>query len=673
MCMSLEALGCSPAKIKQFNRKGISCAEDLIRFFPRRYMDYSKDTGILPENEISCLTAKCIKVSKTSGKVSTLRAVCLLEDGRYITCVWFNQAFMLAKVSSLLQRQVFIAGKVKYDPAYRSYSILSPQMFEASEDRVDVVPVYSKINGMSDEYFGSKMAEAFSFPEIVVDPLPSGTGEALGYLPEGTALLNTHFPFTVEDAEKSHERVVFDELTAFAAATYWKEKSSAEGSPYQVKTLALMNRMRDSLPYELTSDQKKVVDDILQLQKNGRRINALIQGDVGCGKTITAALIMAAFAGSGYQVCLMAPTKVLAGQHYEDLKALFTPLGIDVVYLYSGMKVREKKAALKKISEGAQVIVGTHSVIGKDVQYKNLALVVCDEEHKFGNQQKLLLAQKGSLGCHSISMSATPIPKSLASVIYGLGCSVFSIKTLPSGRKPVITGIAKSREKIYNFLVSQIGKGRQAFVIAPMIDENEELDIASVEQLSREYSEYMAPYDISVATLTGRDDKKKAEQIISDFKSGATDILVSTSIVEVGVNVPNASVIVISAAERFGLSQLHQLRGRVGRSSHQSYCVLETDDTSEKAQKRLDVLCRNNDGFKIAEEDLALRGAGDLVGGGDRQSGTNRFLSLMLEYPKIYKDAQKVARDIIYNGMPCPLLDDILSGDLDIAESQTDE
>ena len=668
MCMSLVSLGCSPAKIKQFNKKGINSAEDLIRFYPRRYMDFSKDTGILPESEISCFTAKCIKVSRTSGKVSTIRAVCVTEDGEYVTCVWFNQAYMHAKLSSLLQKKVFVAGKVKRDPAYGSLSITAPLSFEAAEDKVDVVPVYSKIPGMSDEYFGKTLAEAFSYPEIVVDPLPAGTGEAMGYLPEGTALLNTHFPFTVEDAEKSHERVVFDELTAFAAATYWKDKSSAEGSPFQVRTLALMNKMKENLPYSLTKDQEQALEGILDLQKSGKRINALIQGDVGCGKTITAALIMAAFAGSGYQCCLMAPTKVLATQHYEDLKTLFEPLGVEVVCLVSGMKAKEKKTALKRISEGAPIVVGTHAVIGKDAIYKNLALVVCDEEHKFGNQQKMLLAKKGSLGCHYIAMSATPIPRSLASVLYGFGTRVFSITTLPSGRKPVITGIAKSREKIYSFLLGQILKGRQAFVIAPMIEDNDELSIASVEQLSREYGDYMRSYDISVATLTGKDDKEKAEKTIADFKAGRIDVLLATSIVEVGVNVPNATAIVITSAERFGLSQLHQLRGRVGRSSYQSYCVLETKDTSGKAIKRLDVLCKSHDGFKIAEEDLALRGAGDIFG--DRQSGTNRYLNLMLERPKIWQDAQKVAKDIIYNGIPCPLYDDIINGELGFEEAE---
>ena len=661
--LSLETLGCSAAKVRQFNKKGIYTGEDLIRFFPRRYQDFSKDTGILPETEVSCFSAKCIKVSKTNGKVSTLRAVCVLPDGKYVTCIWFNQDYFFGKINGLLLKEVFVAGKVKFDPLYRSYSITTPLMFEVAQDRRNIVPVYPKIPGMSEEYFEKTLWSAvFDHPETITDPIPKGLGEKYGYLPEGTAILNSHFPDTVAAAAESKKRLVFDELTAFAAATYWKEKSSAEGSPFQVKTLMLYNKLKESLPYEFTKDQKQVISDILEYQKSGRRINALIQGDVGCGKTVIAASIMAAFAGSGYQCCLMAPTKVLAGQHFDDFSAMFGPLGIDVVCLYSGMKTREKKAALKKIAEGAPVIIGTHSVIGKDVRYKNLALVVVDEEHKFGTQQKIKIASCGSeRGCHYVSMSATPIPRSLASVVYGFGTQIYNVTTLPSGRKPVITGIAKGRDKVYSFIRSQIEAGRQAYVIAPMIDENDELGIASVEKLSREYEAHMSPYDISIATLTGRDRKEDAERIIDDFKSGKTDILIATSIVEVGVNVPNATAIHICSAERFGLAQLHQLRGRVGRSSYQSYCVLESDDSSEKAQKRLCIFCKNHDGFKIAEEDLALRGAGDLFFG-ERQSGSNRYLNLILEYPDVYKDSQKVAKEIVYNGTPCKLLDDIIHG-----------
>ena len=424
-----------------------------------------------------------------------------------------------------------------------------------------------------------------------------------------------------------------------------------------MKTMGAVNRIIESLPYELTADQKGAVDSMLTDARSGKRINALVQGDVGCGKTIVAFLLMTAFVDSGYQAVLMAPTQVLARQHYEDLKNLVEPLGYKVVFLGgSEMKAREKKAVLAAIAEGeADYIVGTHSVIAKDVVYKRLAVTVTDEEHKFGVAQRAALVEKAAAGVHNITMSATPIPRTLAQVVYGNAVQLYTIKTMPKGRVPVITGIATDENKVFRFIIKQAKQGHQTYVVCPMIDPSDELDgVKSVDEVSQVYEKALGPYGVRIATLTGRNSKKETETIISGFKNRDFDVLISTTVIEVGVNVPTATTMVVSNAERFGLSSLHQLRGRVGRSNLQSYCVLQSADQSEKGRQRLEAMVNTTNGFEIAEADLKIRGPGDFLG--TRQNGENKYMALMLAYPDKYKYAQEIAKRILDDGKPCRML-----------------
>lgn len=538
----------------------------------------------------------------------------------------------------------------------------SPEMFEPNIGHGKrVFPVYSKIPGMSNDYLTEKLRLATGYADLTHETLPYELVAELGLLSIKEALYKLHFPQSMEQVRQGQERLMFDDLLYFALHQEWAARNSAVGSPFSIKTLKLYNAISDSLPYELTRDQNDAPASMLADIRQGRRINALVQGDVGCGKTIVAFLMMAAMAGSGYQAVLMAPTQVLARQHYEDLNALLAPHGYEAVYLGSELRAAEKKAALKKIASGeTRFIVGTHSVLGKDVVYRNLALTVADEEHKFGVAQRRALVEKAAEGVHSITMSATPIPRSLAQVIYGNAVQLHTIRTMPAGRQPVLTGIAISRERIYKFLGSQIRQGRQAYVVCPMIDQNEDLgDVKSVEEVSAEYEKALVPFGIRIATLTGRDTKATMERVISEFKNGEIDILISTTVIEVGVNVPNATVMVISSADRFGLSSLHQLRGRVGRSSLKSYCVLESESQTEKAKERLEAMCRTTDGFEIAEADLKLRGAGDFLG--TKQSGDNKYMALMLAYPEKYAQAQRIACELLDQGSQCPLVLQVIS------------
>ena len=667
--MTLSELDITPQKAKQFEKKGIFTAENLLRFLPRKYLDFTRETGILSEDEVSCLVVQIERFSTYFRKVDMMKAFGkIMPKGEKIAITWFNQNFLLHRYQGCEGQMVYVAGKVRYNSTYQTYEMSMPEMFEPNiEAGKRVVPVYPKIAGMSNDYLVGKIKMAAGIPDASTEPLPEDSLQSLGLLTTKEMLYQLHFPESMAQVEKAKERLIYDDLILFAMEQEWAVRNSAIGSPFSVRTKSLMQSILKALPYSLTQDQKSAIRAMMESVESGKRINALVQGDVGCGKTIVAFLMMAAFVGSGYQAVLMAPTQVLARQHYNDLVALMEPLGLAVTYLGSELKAAEKKRVIQQIESGeVKFIVGTNSVISSQVHYKNLALTVTDEEHKFGVAQRNALVDKASMGVHSITMSATPIPRSLAQVVYGNTVQLHTIRSMPAGRKPVTTGVAISRERIYKFLRSQIRHGHQAYIVCPMIDSNEDMEgVRSVEDVSREYKEALAADGIRIATLTGRDAKSVTEETIASFKAGDIDILISTTVIEVGVNVPNATVMVITNAERFGLSSLHQLRGRVGRSSLQSYCVLESDTQTEVGKMRLDAMCSTTDGFKIAEADLKIRGAGDFIG--TRQSGENRYMALMIAYPERYKIAQMVAKDLLDRADPCVLARQVMNGQISSA------
>lgn len=657
--MNLSYLGIAKDKEHQFNKKGIYTVEDLVRFLPRRYNDFTHETGILPEDKISCLTVVVKRVNSYHNGVPMMIAFCTIKaTGEQLLVKWFRQNYLMPKISNCIDRDVYVCGKLTYSEQYHSYSTTAPELFEPKiSEGKRIIPVYSKIPGMSAEYLSEKMFQAVGITDATAETCPYDLVAQERLLPIQTALYYLHFPKDMEQVRQGQERVLFDDLLYFAMSNEYAARNSAIGSAFSVKTMGAVNRIIESLPYELTADQKGAVDSMLTDARSGKRINALVQGDVGCGKTIVAFLLMTAFVDSGYQAVLMAPTQVLARQHYEDLKNLVEPLGYKVVFLGgSEMKAREKKAVLAAIAEGeADYIVGTHSVIAKDVVYKRLAVTVTDEEHKFGVAQRAALVEKAAAGVHNITMSATPIPRTLAQVVYGNAVQLYTIKTMPKGRVPVITGIATDENKVFRFIIKQAKQGHQTYVVCPMIDPSDELDgVKSVDEVSQVYEKALGPYGVRIATLTGRNSKKETETIISGFKNRDFDVLISTTVIEVGVNVPTATTMVVSNAERFGLSSLHQLRGRVGRSNLQSYCVLQSADQSEKGRQRLEAMVNTTNGFEIAEADLKIRGPGDFLG--TRQNGENKYMALMLAYPDKYKYAQEIAKRILDDGKPCRML-----------------
>lgn len=658
--MHLSEIGITTQKENQFAARGIRTVEDLVAYLPRRYKDYSHETGILPPDQASALIVHVDSVqSYYNSSVPNIKAFCTGRNGERIDISWFNQTWRHAEISRCVNHYIYVGGKVTYNPQYKNYSIICPDVFEPNiEDGKAVFPIYKKIPGMSDEYLKKTIKSALAYPGATAETCPIEYLRRYSLPSRKEALMLLHTPRSMEDVKRGQERIRFDDLLYFALCIEWTSRQASTGSSIRIKTLKSYKAIEASLPYELTPDQKAAIDGILAHAREGKRVNALLQGDVGCGKSIVAFILMATLADSGYQSVIMAPTQVLARQHYEDLVALVEPLGFRVGYFGgSDMKKSEKNKLIAAVAAGeVDLIVGTHSVLGPSVEYKKLGLVITDEEHRFGVAQREALVKKAQDGVHSVTMSATPIPRSLAQVVYGDTVQLHTIRTRPKNRLPVNTGIATGREKIYRYIVKAAKKGQQTYVVCPAIDKSEKMEgVKSVDEVAAEYRMALEPLGIRIETLTGRMKKAEMDDIITRFRSGQVDVLISTTVIEVGVNVPTATCIVITNAERFGLASLHQLRGRVGRGSLQSYCVLESDNQTEEGRMRLNAMCETNDGFKIAEADLNLRGAGDFLG--TQQSGDNKYMALMLAYPDEYREAQKIAKELLDSGdEECPLV-----------------
>lgn len=662
--MKLEQLGLRPNKIKQLESKGITSVDDLLMFLPRSYKDYRCITGILPREQTSVVTAEIVSCDRRPGNGRQFVTACcrIIPQNVMMTIRWFNMHWIYNSLKPLSEKRakVVIAGKIEYSENY-GYSLNQPDVFESIQGQaLRIYPVYSSIAGMSSRFLEDTMQKAIGIGISESENLPLDIVNVAGEVSMPVALRYIHMPESMEEVEKGRSRILFSDLLHFAIHNELNRTEISAGSQYNIRSRALINKVISALPFSLTEDQRKSVGELVKNAEDGRRINALIQGDVGCGKTIICTLMAAAFADSGYQTAIMAPTQVLAKQHFESISSMLEPYGVRTAYLDSTLKKKERAEVLKSIADGsAQIIIGTQACVGKDVIYKELALTVVDEEHRFGVKQRSAIVEKASRGVHSVTMSATPIPRSLAQTIYGENIQIHTIRSMPNGRKTVRTRVFKNQTGNMKFILKEVRAGHQAYVVCPMIENNEKVPgVKSVDQVTKEYRDFLEPEGIRIAALTGKTEKEETEAIIRNFKDGRIDVLISTTVIEVGVNVPNATVMVITNAERFGLSSLHQLRGRVGRSDLQSYCVLQSEDESPKGLARLQVMCDTNDGFKIAEADLNQRGAGDLLG--TQQSGDNKYVALMIANPDKYRDAVKVARELIQRGKDCcPLMKSI--------------
>ena len=657
--MDLEHLNIPKNKVTQLKNAGIETAEDLLYYFPKNYMDRTNNTGIREDGEaVFLFHCKTVHLMN-ARKMITIANGSVDGCGLPVHILWFNQPYLHRTIEETKGSTVLVAGSVKHMPAEplynkpERYEMSSPAIYDpAGANALRIYPVYKRVKGMAEDYLKRTITTARMVLGAVPETIPSQILRNNDLISHAEMVSWLHDPADQDKLDKALRRKRWDDLLYFALRLEINNRRSPIGSVYNIPSLGGMNQIRNNLPFQLTRGQSEALEGAIEHIRKGRRLNALVQGDVGCGKTIVAQLLMIAFATNGCQAAMMAPTQLLAKQHYEALCELCAPLNIPIAYIGGGKLKKKEQIGL---ADGTiPLVVGTQALLSPNYQFKNLALVVEDEEHKYGVLQKKALTEKAAGGTHTITMSATPIPLSLAQTIYGETLQLFTINEKPAGRKPVVTGIAPDCTKALLFLRQSCAKGHQAYVVCPMIAPNEKVEgVASAEEIYSLYKSVLEPHGITVGLITGKTPKNEADIILHAYENNEISVLVSTTIIEVGINVPNANCIIIHNAERFGLAQLHQLRGRVGRGQKESFCCLISP---EKDNARLQAMVNHNDGFMIAQMDLQQRGAGDFLG--VQQSGTEKYLSLALQYPQEYKTAQKEARAILDDyATGCPLLE----------------
>lgn len=622
-----------------YKKKGITCDEQVIRFFPRKYKDYRKPALLkhefLPEAGKDLAvpgTIETVKESMKNGrKITTVKAKD--REGTTFSVVFMNMKNIGGWISSMAGQELLFMGAFKYSPIF-GYSVFNPVWTTRIRENLIVKPVYPKIKGIADDKEQSYMEACLFQGEIDTIPL-----RLIGDYPGlNDAFHMIHHPKDPGMPALGMSRIILDNLVymdAELAETDARKKSDA-----RFLKRSEMDQMIASLPYKLTNDQKNTIDQIIESTKSGKSVKALVQGDVGCGKTIIAFALMKCAEENGYQSVLMAPTQILASQHYEELCKLVPKEKI--AFLDGTVKVSQKKKLLAGIQDGTfPYIIGTSAVLSVETGYANLGLAITDEEHRFGVNQRNAIFQDGT---HMITMSATPIPRTLASAIYGDSTDIYQVIEKPAGRKPVIT-YYDNGDKVDGFLYSLLKTGTQAYIVCPLKDEADEdsitAELISVQEMFQDYKKKFEPLGFHIEMVTGETPAAEKDEIFERFRTEETKILVSTTVIEVGVNVPNANVIIIRNAERFGLATLHQLRGRVGRGNVQGYCVLVSDDAENE---RIRVMCSTTDGFKVAEADLKERRSGDLMG--VKQSGKNMFVEELIAFPMIAKDAKRIVANM---------------------------
>ena len=633
-------------------KRKMETVEDVCQLFPSKYYDFSfinpLNTGRLDKN----YAFVCKLVSYELKKQSSLYIVrCTLQDiyTQNELCVsWFGttEMYNVLKKDYHPGDTCFIGGKLKASNKKNLFFMSNPIIFKKYDGESDchIYTAYEKIRGISESNFERIINDCLEHATIP-DKVPRGLLHKYNLMPKDEAIREMHKPSSVEQIKRAKYRLNIDDLLYFALQLEEKNRNLPAGSAYGIHSLAITTKIIENLPFQLTKDQKSAYEELVNRIRSGKRLNALIQGDVGCGKTILAFLLMFVMADNGFQSVLLAPTQVLASQHYNELKEMAAPYGLEVVYLTNVLKKKERETILKSIEDGsALMIVGTHSVLSKEVKFHDLGLSITDEEHRFGVLQREEITTKAKAGMHTVTMSATPIPRSLSDVLLST-TEVFNIQSMPNGRKPIQTAICASQNTIFQFIKKEIEKGHQAYVVCPLIEDKQGVmeGILSVEQTYTEYANIFGKN--AVAVLNGKMNEDETEKVIRSFKNGEIKILVSTTVVEVGVNVSNATVIVINNAERFGLASLHQLRGRVGRGNSQGYCIL---NSVHKNNKRLLALCKYKNGFQIAESDYALRGSGNILG--TEQSGSNYYVELSMKYPDLFSELQKYAKKYMDTG-----------------------
>ncbi len=658
--------GVGPKIAYKLNKLGIYTVQDLMMYFPKKHIDYSSRTLIrdLKEGETTTVFGyiKSVSAFDTQKKLSVVKVAIADESGR-LDLSFFqakSNRFMLERTKSQfpINAGIMLSGKVKrnnYDGKLTfdkpTYSIMTGEFLENQNSNLNIariVPIYTVCEDLSIKVLRRAIFNAIqAYKSEITNVIPDFIREKLGILDKKIAVEQIHFPESQELLEQARFSLIFEELFLIQLKLVrLREQNSANHSALalKIKEKGLVHQFIDGLPFELTGAQKRAVNEILTDLNSDIPMARLLQGDVGSGKTVVATIMLLAGVENGYQGALMAPTEILAQQHYNNLQQWLAPMGISVgLFLGSqGKKVREKFRTDLRNGQ-MNIAVGTHALIQDDVDFYNLGAIVVDEQHRFGVKQRNVLKKK-SQNPQMLTMTATPIPRTLALTVHG-DLDLTIIDELPKGRKPIKTSLVTSHRGVYDLIQREIEAGRQAYVVYPLIEESETLSAkAATIEAERLQNEVFPQFKIGL--LHGKLKNDEKEQVMADFKNKKYDILVSTTVVEVGVDVPNATVMLIENAERFGLSQLHQLRGRVGRNSLQSYCILHTSTKSQETRERLNIMTQTNDGFVIAEKDLQLRGPGEFLG--TRQSGLpDLIISDIVRDAKILETARAEAIDFV--------------------------
>lgn len=637
--------GVGEKRAKLFNSLGIFCVDSLIHFYPRKYEDWSasKNLEAVKSGETVSIKATLITpVKEAMIRRGLTLFKCKFSDGENVISVTIFNNKYLAK-SLHIYEDYYLYGKI--EKSLLNFSMNSPKI-EKAENILAIQPVYPAKKKLTSRSISKIMKTALDELGEIEETLDDEIMQKYSLISLDKAIKNIHFPNSADDYLPARKRLIFEELLTLQLGLL-KLKSNKKSETALVIKDDYSSEFEKLLPFNLTNAQKRTISECLQDMKSKYPCNRLVQGDVGSGKTAVAASLIYSVIKNGYQATMMAPTEILATQHYESLLKILAPAGINIRLLTGSTPAKEKKEIKKALFDGEiDLIIGTHALIQNDVAFKNLAIVITDEQHRFGVKQRAQLAEKGE-DVHTIVMSATPIPRTLGLILYG-DLDISILDELPPGRQEIRTDVVDSRyhKRLYKFIKDAIARGEQCYIVCPAVEENE-TNIKSAEELADELANgEFKGYNLGI--LHGKMKPKDKEAIMKSFASGKVSLLVATTVVEVGVDVPNATIMVIENAERFGLSTLHQLRGRVGRGNKKSYCVLVSDAKGETARERLMTMKKYSDGFKIADTDLKLRGPGDFFG--SRQHGLPELkIADMVEDMDTLQNAQECAKSILKN------------------------
>lgn len=642
--------GVGEKRAEKLHKLGIFNVGELLRYYPRDYRDLSKVTEIKDAvtDEKCCIKAIVGKnaVGARIRKGLTIYKTEVTDGTGVLEIIIYNSKFAAQALKE--GEEYFFYGKISGNFIKKEMS--APEIFKSTGNDISVHPIYSLTQGINSKYLEKLVIYAFSAGiSDLKDPIPKDIREKLCLMKIEDALREIHFPQNEDMLSEAKRRLIFEELFVLQSGLIRFKGNEKKQSNIVINKI-YTEEFYSTLPFEPTEAQKRAVSDCTEQIQSGVLMNRLIQGDVGSGKTLVACAVIYNMAKNGYQSAFMAPTEILASQHFKTLKGFFDKSDINIALLTGSTSAKEKREIKEKIKNGEiDVAIGTHALIQSDVVFKNIGLVITDEQHRFGVKQRSALTAKGNTP-HTLVMSATPIPRTLALMIYGdLDISV--IDQMPAGRQPIETYLidSKKRQRAYNYIKKHLDEGRQAYIVCPLVEENEDLGLASAERFAQELSsKTFASY--SVGLLHGKMKAKEKDAVMTDFAKGKIRLLVATTVIEVGIDVPNAVIMLIENAERFGLSQLHQLRGRIGRGKYKSTCILVSDAKGETSQKRLKIMTETCDGFKIANEDLEIRGPGDFFG--DRQHGLPELKIAMLTDSFTLNEAYKFAREVYDNDPP---------------------